>query len=41
MIKYFGDENMSIYYPDGSVTYTDKRKGIWYTVNTKGIKRVR
>jgi hypothetical protein len=32
---------MSIYYPDGTVTITDKRKGVWYTINTVGIKRVR
>lgn len=32
---------MVIYYPDGTVTMTDKRKGVWYTVNPKGIKRVR
>lgn len=32
---------MSIYYPDGTVTYSDKRKGIWYTINNKGVKRVR
>lgn len=32
---------MQIYFPDGSFTYTDKRKGVWFTINSKGIKRVR
>jgi hypothetical protein len=32
---------MQIFYPDGSVTTTDKRKGVWFTVNSKGVKRVR
>lgn len=32
---------MQIYFPDGSFTYTDKRKGVWFTVNSKGVKRVR
>jgi 20S proteasome alpha/beta subunit len=32
---------MVIYYADGTVTSTDKRKGVWFTVNTKGVKRVR
>jgi hypothetical protein len=41
VIRYFGDGNFSIYYPDGTITYTDKRKGLWFTVNNKGIKRVR
>lgn len=32
---------MTIYFPDGTITQTDKRKGVWTTTNTKGIKRVR
>lgn len=32
---------MQILYPDGGVTYTDKRKGVWFTINAKGVKRVR
>ena len=32
---------MQIFYPDGTVTTTDKRKGVWFTVNSKGVKRVR
>ena len=41
IIRYFLDGNMQILYPDGSVTSTDKRKGVWFTVNPKGVKRVR
>ena len=32
---------MQIFYPDGTITTTDKRKGAWFTVNPKGVKRVR
>lgn len=32
---------MVVYYPDGTITSTDKRKGVWFTVNAKGVKRVR
>ena len=32
---------MSIYFADGTVTHTDRRKGIWTTINHKGIKRIR
>ena len=41
VIRYFLDGNMQILYPDGTITTTDKRKGVWFTVNTKGVKRVR
>lgn len=41
VVRYFLDGNMQIYYPDGTITTTDKRKGVWFTVNSKGIKRVR
>lgn len=41
IIKYMADNNFIIYYPDGSLTYSDKRKATWYTVNPKGVKRVR
>ncbi len=41
VIRYFLDGNMQIFYPNGTITTTDKRKGAWFTVNTKGIKRVR
>lgn len=32
---------MVIYYPDGTITTTDKRKGVWLTTNSLGVKRVR
>mmetsp|Transcript_30767 Transcript_30767/g.30254 ORF Transcript_30767/g.30254 Transcript_30767/m.30254 type:complete len:391 (+) Transcript_30767:115-1287(+) len=32
---------MDIYSPVGNVTKVDRRKGIWETVNNKGIKRIR
>jgi len=32
---------MQIFYPDGTITTTDKRKGVWFTVNSLGVKRVR
>jgi hypothetical protein len=35
------DGNMAIYYADGTVTLTDKRKGVWFTTNVKGVKRIR
>jgi hypothetical protein len=41
IIKFMGDGNFIIYFPDGSLTYSDKRKGIWYTINSKGVKRIR
>ena len=39
--KHMGDGNFIIYYVDGSITYSDKRRGIWYTINAAGVKRVR
>ena len=36
-----GDGNFQVFYLDGTITYSDKRKGIWYTVNQHGIKRSR
>ena len=35
------DGNFVIYYGDGAITYSDKRRGIWYTINAAGVKRVR
>ena len=35
------DGNFIIYFPDGSLTYSDKRRGIWYTINQHGVKRNR
>ena len=40
IIRYMADGNFIIYFSDGSLTYSDKRKGIWYTVNAAGIRRV-
>jgi hypothetical protein len=41
IIRYMADGNFIIYYSDGTLTYSDKRKGIWYTVNASGVRRVR
>jgi len=41
IIKYMADGNFIIYYIDGSITYTDKRRGVWYTINSAGVKRIR
>ena len=35
------DGNLIIYQEDGTLTYSDKRCGLWYTINPHGIKRVR
>jgi ArsR family metal-binding transcriptional regulator len=35
------DGNFITYFPDGSLTYSDKRKGTWFTINPKGVKRMR
>ena len=32
---------MAIYFSDGTVTLTDKRKGVWFTTNPNGVKRIR
>ena len=41
IIKHMGDGNFIIYFADGSLTYSDKRRGIWYTINSVGVKRTR
>jgi hypothetical protein len=41
VIRYLADGNFQILCPDGTVTTQDKRKGIWTTVNAKGVRRVR
>jgi hypothetical protein len=41
IIKYMADGNLIIYFSDGALTYSDKRKGIWYTINQNGVKRIR
>jgi len=35
------DGNFIIYFVDGTITSSDNRKKLWYTTNSKGIKRVR
>ena len=39
VIRYMADGNFQILYPDGTVTFQDRRKGIWTTTNTKGVRR--
>ena len=41
VIRQLDDDNFIVYFPDGSITQSDKRRGLWYTVNSKGIKRTR
>lgn len=41
VIRYFLDGSFSIYFPNGDVTYSDKRRGHWVTINHKGVKRIR
>lgn len=41
IIRKMADGNFMIYYSDGTITKTDKRRGTWYTVNPVGVRRVR
>lgn len=41
VIRYLDDDNFVIYYPDGTMTTSDKRRNLWYTVNNSGVKRTR
>lgn len=41
IIRFLDDDNFIIYYPDGTITSSDKRRGIWYTVNKYGVRRTR
>ena len=41
IIRYLKDGNQIIYFKDGTITKTDHRRGIWTTVNTKGVVRER
>ena len=41
LIKHMSDDNQIIYLSDGTITTTDHKKGIWKTVNSKGIVRER
>ena len=41
MIRHLKDGNQVIYYPDGTITTTDHRRGIWRTTNHLGVVRER
>jgi len=41
VIRYFKDGNQIIYFKDGTITSTDHRRGIWTTINAKGVTRER
>lgn len=41
IVRKMADGNIIIYFSDGSITSSDKRRGIWYTVNAQGVKRSR
>ena len=41
IIKQMADGNFIIYFADGSITHSDKRRGVWYTISAAGVKRVR
>lgn len=41
IIKYMKDGNQIIYFVDGTITKTDHRRGIWTTINSKGVIRER
>lgn len=41
IIKYMADGNFIIYYIDGTITRSDKRRGVWHTTNPRGVVRSR
>ena len=41
IIKHLKNGNKVLYYPDGTITKTDMRKGIWHTTNPNGVVRER
>lgn len=41
IIKQMADGNFIIYFSDGTLTYSNQRHGVWYTINPAGVKRVR
>ena len=41
LIRYLKDGNQIIYLRDGTITKTDHRRGIWTTINDKGVVRER
>ena len=41
IIRYMDDQSIIIFFPDGSITKIDQKRGIWQTVNSKGVRRLR
>ena len=41
LIRQLKDGNQIIYFPDGTITTTDHRRGIWKTTNPLGVVRER
>lgn len=41
VIRHLKDGNQIIYFPDGAITVTDHRRGIWKTTNALGVVRER
>ena len=41
IIRTLKDDNRVIYFPDGTITKTDHRRGIWKTTNILGVVRER
>ena len=41
VIRHLSDGNQVIYFPDGTITATDHRRGIWRTTNHLGVVRER
>ena len=41
VIRHLKDGNQVIYFPDGTITVTDHRRGIWRTTNHLGVVRER
>lgn len=41
VIKTLKDDNKVMYFPDGTITHTDFKSGLWKTINPKGIYRER
>lgn len=41
IIKTLKDENKVMYFPDGTITHTDLKHGVWRSINPKGVYRER
>lgn len=41
VIREMADGNQILYFPDGAITYTDHRRGIWRTISAAGVVRER